>query len=135
MECGSYVEEKVGQSESPDFLRHLATCPGCQRDVEEMDDVRSLYRSASVERYAGGVPRVRRAGWASRLPAAVAAVAMIAALVFVLGHRAAPPASHVTADATVPFYRIRIEPWRSDVRFDHAVNDCWHQLDTLERSR
>ena len=135
MECSKYVEEKVGQSESPEFLRHLATCAGCQRDVDEMDDVRALYRSASVERYTGGVPQVRRTAFASWLAAAVAAGAMITALVFIVVHRVPAPAEHVTAEASVPFFRIHLEPWRSDMRFDHAVDDCWRQLDTLERSR
>lgn len=133
MECGRYVEEKVGQSESPEFLRHLAACAGCQRDVEEMDDVRGVYRAASNERYAGGVPRLRRFGLGAWVSAAAAA-AMIAALVFLL----APPSRNADlakADPVVPFFRVHVEPWRADVRFDHALDDCWRQLDALERSR
>jgi hypothetical protein len=134
MECSSYIEEKAGQSESPEFLRHLASCAGCQRDVEEMDDVRSLYRSASTERYTGGVPHVRRFGLGSWLSATAAAGAMIAALVFLLGHPGTKPPAEIAATAT-PFYRIHLEPWPTDARFNHAVDDCWRELDRLERSR
>jgi hypothetical protein len=134
MECNRFVEEKVGQSESPEFLRHLATCAGCQRDIEEMDDIRGLYRAASTERYPGGVPRLRRFGWGAWASAAAAAV-MIAALVFVLTPPPPPKTPIAHKESTQAFYRIHLEPWRPDVRFDHALNDCWRQLDTLERSR
>ena len=133
MECARYVDEKVGQSESPEFLRHLATCAGCQRDVEEMDDVRGVYRAASNERYTGGVPRLRRFGLGAWVSAA-AASAMIAALVFLL---APPPVKTPTALPEPPqaFFRVHVEPWRGDGRFDHALDACWLDLDRLERSR
>lgn len=133
MECSRYLEEKAGQSENPEFLRHLATCGACQRDVEEMDEIRSLYRSASVERYPGGVPSVRRAGLGSWV-SAVAAAAMIAVLVFMMVPRTAP-VENQSARASVPYFRVHVEPWRNDARFDHALDDCWKQLDTLERSK
>lgn len=133
MECNRFLEEKAGQSDSPDFLRHLATCGGCQRDVEEMDDIRGLYRSASVERYPGGVPRLRRSGWGLAVSAA-AAVAMVAALVFMLAPR--PQKSEdVQAKVSIPFFRVHLEPWKNDLRFDHALDTCWQNLDLLERNR
>ena len=136
MECSRFVEEKTAQSESPEFLRHLATCAGCQRDVEEMDDIRALYRSASTERYPGGVPQLRRLRWGSWISAAAAAGVMIAALVFLLRHPG--PKSTIEAiskEPTTAFYRIHLEPWPTDVRFDHAVDSCWRDLDRLERER
>src|SRR5258706_9499711 len=116
MECGRYVEEKVAQSESPEFLRHLASCSGCQRDVEEMDDVRALYRSSSNERYAGGVPRLRRFGLGTWISSAAAA-AMLAALVFVLapGGRTVTPVDSPTASHA--FFRVHLESWKGDARF------------------
>jgi hypothetical protein len=137
MECSSFVLEKTAQSESPEFLRHLASCAGCQRDLEELDDLRTLYRSASIERYRGGVPRVRRRGWGSWLSAGAAAFAMIAALVFLLSHAPGGPreGDSTTSKSSAPFYRIALEAWRGDLPFDRAVDDCWRQLDTLERSR
>ena len=134
MECARYIEEKVGQSESAEFLRHLATCAGCQRDVEEMDDVRGVYRAASSERYLAGVPRLRRFGLAAWVSSAVAALAMIAALVFLM----LPPSRNselAKTDPAVPFFRVHVEAWRADARFDHAVDTCWRDLDRLERSR
>ena len=134
MECSRFVEDKVGQTESPEFLRHLATCAGCQRDVDEMDDVRALYKSASNERYAGVVPSLRRFGLGSWVSTAAAAAAMIAALVFLL----VPPPKPASTHAPEPpqaFFRIHVEPWRGDARFDHALETCWGDLDRLERSR
>ena len=134
MECVRFIEEKVGQSESAEFLRHLATCSGCQRDVEEMDDVRGLYKAASNERYAGGIPRLRRFGLGAWVSSAAAAAAMIAALVFLL----LPPARNAEvakADPAALFFRVHVEPWRADARFDHALDTCWGDLDRLERSR
>lgn len=133
MECSRFVDEKVGQSESPEFLRHLATCGACQRDVEEMDEIRGLYRAASTERYRGGVPRLRRFGLGAWVSVAAAA-AMIAALVFLL---APPPPKPELAknNAAVPFFRVHVESWLSDDRFDRAHDGCWELLDRLERSR
>ena len=76
MECNRFVEEKVGESNSPEFRAHLAGCAGCARDVEELREVRSLYRRASTEKYRGGVPRLRRfrMGW---VPMAAAAAALL----------------------------------------------------------
>ena len=133
MECSSYLEEKAGQSESPEFLRHLATCGGCQRDVEEMDEIRGLYRAASVERYAGGVPRLRRSAWGLAL-SALAAAAMVAVLIFMLAPRGSTP-ELAKADPSVPYFRVHLEPWRNEVRLDRALDGCWQQLDALERSR
>ena len=133
MECGRFIDEKVGQSESPEFLRHLATCPGCQGDVEEMDEVRALYRTASNERYPVGVLRPRRFGWGAWVSTAAAAV-MLAALVFVM----LPRGTTETAGKPAPpqaFFRVHLEPWRGDLRVDRALDDCWRQLDALERSR
>jgi hypothetical protein len=135
MECSRFIEEKVGQSESPEFLRHLAMCGGCQRDVEEMDEIRAFYRASSVERYKGGVPSLRRFGWAAWLSSAAAAAAMIAALVFLMLPRVAPPVPSDSLPPAHAFIRIPMEPWRGDVRFDRVLDDCWRQLDTLERSR
>jgi anti-sigma factor RsiW len=132
MECPRYLDEKAAQSEDPEFLRHLASCAGCQRDVEEMDEIRTLYRSASVERYAGGVPSLGRpgpVGWAS----GAAALAMIALLVFALLPRAGPPEDR-SGRASAPYFRLALEPWRADRGVDRALDDCWRRLDVLERS-
>jgi len=65
MECNKFVEEKIGESDSPDFRAHLAGCAECARDLEELREVRALYRAASTEKYRGGIPRLRRyrMGW------------------------------------------------------------------------
>ena len=62
MECNKFVEEKIGETPTPEFKAHLAGCPGCARDVEDLREVRSLYREASTEKYRGGVPKLRRLG-------------------------------------------------------------------------
>lgn len=133
MECPRYLEEKAAQSESPEFLSHLASCGGCQRDVEEMDEIRALYRSASVERYPGGVPNLRRWGPGSFISVAAAAV-MIGVLVVMLVPRTDPPGSP-SARVPIPYFRIPLDPWRTDRVVDGALEDCWRRLDVLERSR
>jgi hypothetical protein len=133
MECPRYLEEKAAQSEDPEFLRHLSTCGGCQRDVEEMDEIRALYRSASVERYPGPVPGVGRrtpVGWIS----GAAAVTMIGLLIYALFAPGKPPEDR-NAAAPGPYARMALEPWRADRGIDRAFEDCWRRLDLLERNR
>src|SRR5215510_15283281 len=76
MECNKFIDEKIGETHTAEFRDHLAGCAGCARDVEELREVRSLYRAASTEKYQGGVPRVRRfrGGW---IPMAAAAAVLL----------------------------------------------------------
>lgn len=136
MECNKYVDEKTGETESAGFREHLAGCDGCRRDLEELREVRALYREASVEKYRGGVPRLRksRASW---IPLAAAA----ALLVGVFGLILRPPAE-VEVQTTEPsestssvFVRIHLEPWASDLRVGNALDDCWKKLEQLEGTR
>ena len=135
MECNKFIDEKIGETHTPEFRDHLAGCAGCARDLEELREVRTLYRAASTENYRGGVPRVGRfrGGW---IPMAAAA----AVLLMVFGLILSGPKN----DKTVPdkterdggpmvFFRVHLEPWGSDVRYTNAVDDCWHKLEQLEK--
>jgi len=134
MECNKYVEEKVGGTDSAEFREHLAACAGCARDLEELREVGALYRSASTEKYSGGVPRVARfrGSW---LPLAAAAAVLIGVLALILPGRAGGPSS-TTGGGSGPsvFLRIPLEPWgASDVALNKSLDDCWQKLESLER--
>ncbi len=132
MECNRFVEEKVGETESPEFREHLASCAGCARDVEELDEIRRLYRASSTERYPGAVPRVRRraAAW---IPAAAAAAAMVAVLVVALvAPSDRPPAR---PEPPAPFFRVHLEAWdREEASLNAVMGRLWYRLDSIERS-
>ena len=135
MECNKYVEEKIGGTDSAEFRTHLAGCAGCGRDLEELREVRTLYRAASTEKYRGGVPRVRRfqASW---LPLAAAAAVLVGVFALILpGRGGGPTSTSETGTATAVFVRIPMEPWGSDVRVSKDLDDCWKKLESLERSR
>jgi anti-sigma factor RsiW len=133
MECNSFAEEKLGGTESPEFREHLGACPACARDVEEIDEIRRLYREASTERYPGGVPGLRRrwpVGW---VPAAAAALAMIAVLVTSLVSPLQPPAARVEPPA--PFFRVHLEAWdREEASLNAVMGRLWYRLESIERS-
>ena len=129
MECDSYIEEKLGDGEAPEFRDHLANCAACQLDLEEIGEVRRVYREASVERYRGGVPRIGRRRSLPWIPAAAAAV-MIGVLGLLLWVPNAPP-SETTTGPTV-FTRIHLEPWDGDARFSNAMDDAWRKIESLE---
>ncbi len=133
MECGKFIEEKVSGTESPEFRAHRLGCPGCMRDLEEIDEVRGLYREASVERYTGGVPSLRRfRGRASWAMAATAAAVMLVVLFVFLGE----PSGEQTAAAPGTMFRARLEPWgREDARIDREFDAVWRGLESLERGR
>lgn len=136
MECNKFVEEKIGQTESVEFRAHLADCGGCRRDLEELREVRSLYREASKETYRGGVPRLRRfrGAW---LPLAAAAAVLIGVLALVLPGRGTGPTSTESTTATTSvFVRVPLEPWgASEARLSNDLDDCWRQLESLENAR
>lgn len=132
MECNKFVEEKIGEADSPAFRDHLAGCAGCARDVEELREVRSLYREASTEKYRGGVPRLRRArlGW---VPMAAAAAVLL--MVFGLILRGPGDRSGTKKDSEPPtpsFVRLHLEPWAGEQRISSAIDDCWRKLEQLE---
>jgi len=135
MECNKFVEEKIGESDSPAFRAHLAGCAECARDVEELREVRALYRAASTEKYRGGVPRLRRfrMGW---VPMAAAAAVLMMVFGLILrgpGEKASSKNGPVTAEA--PYVRVHLVPWAGDVRIQTAIDDCWRTLDSLENNR
>jgi anti-sigma factor RsiW len=135
MECNKYVEEKIGGTDSAEFREHLAACAGCARDLEELREVRALYRSASTEKYRGGVPRVRRfrGSW---LPLAAAAAVLIGVFALILPGRGGGGTTSTTEGRSAPsvFVRIPLEPWgASDVRLTNALDDCWQKLESLEK--
>src|SRR4051812_33996815 len=122
MECNKYVEEKTGETETAEFREHLAGCPGCARDVEELREVRSLYRAASTEKYRGGIPRVRRfrGAW---LPLAAAAAVLVGVFSLVLpGPGSAPPPKTDSETTSSIFVRIHLEPWGSDQHVSSALD-------------
>ena len=135
MECNRYVEEKIGELESPAFRDHLAGCAGCARDVEELREVRTLYRAASTEKYPGGVPRVNRfrAAW---VPMAAAAAILLLVFGLILGGPPKqPPAKTETETSTALFVRVHLEPWGSELRLNRGFDEAWQQLERLEARR
>jgi hypothetical protein len=140
MECNKFVEEKIGETDSAAFREHRASCAACGHDLEELDEVRRVYREASVERYSGRMPRLRalpRLSWAM----AAAAAMMIAALVVLLGAPVRTPVEPTAGKSAVSytggiFFRAYLEPWggREEARLTHEMDDLWRRLDTLERS-
>ena len=135
MECNKFVEEKVGETDTPAFREHLAGCAGCARDVEELREVRTLYRSASTEKYRGGVPRVSRfrAAW---VPMAAAAAVLIGVFGLILGTpRVKTETKTENRNETAMFVRVHLEPWGSDLRIHNAIEDAWQKLEQLEKTR
>src|SRR5436190_24141389 len=135
MECNKFVEEKIGESESPAFREHLAGCAGCARDVEELREVRSLYRAASTEKYRGGVPRVPRfrMGW---LPMAAAAAILLLVFGLILGGPGEKlPTKNETLNREALYVRVHLEPWGGEALIQNAIDDCWRKLEFLENNR
>ena len=130
MECGRFVENKLGDGDSPEFRDHLADCGACRQDLEEFREIRTLYRSASVERYRGGVPRVARRAWHSWVSAAAAAL-MLGVLGLFLFVPVAPQ-DPVDPGPTV-FFRVHLEPWEDDARYSSAMDDAWRKLEQVEK--
>jgi len=134
MECNKFIDEKIGESHTPEFREHLAGCAGCARDVEELREVRTLYREASTEKYPGGVPRVRRfgGGW---IPMAEAA----AVLLMVFGLILSGPKDDKTTTKSesdhppMVFFRVHLEPWGGDARYGNAFDECWKKIEQLEK--
>ncbi len=135
MECNKFVDEKIGETESPEFRAHLVGCPGCTRDVEELREVRTLYREASTEKYRGGVPKLRRfrMNW---VPMAAAAAVLMMVFGLILGMPGDKPATKPDPAAVSTVYvRIHLEPWAGETRIQTALDDCWKTLDRLENPR
>ncbi|HVR87489.1 MAG TPA: hypothetical protein VMU54_24395, partial [Planctomycetota bacterium] len=132
MECSKYAQEKIGETDSAQFREHLAGCDGCRRDLEELREVRSLYREASTEKYRGGIPRLRRSR-AAGFPLVAAAALLVGVFALILGvpRREGPKSTDATSTSTV-FVRIRLEPWGSDRRITSELDDCWRKLEHLE---
>src|SRR5213078_1719999 len=134
MECNKFVEEKIGDSDSPAFRAHLAGCAECARDVEELREVRSLYRATSTEKYRGGVPRLRRfrAGW---VPMAAAAAVLVMVFGLILrGPGDNPPKKNKSETSSAVFVRVHLEPWAGEAQIQTAIEDCWRSLDHLENN-
>jgi hypothetical protein len=135
MECNRFLLEKVGESDSPEFREHLAGCAGCARDVEELREVRTLYRAASTETYRGGVPRINRFR-AGGLPMAAAAAVLMLVFGLILGQPGVKPAVKAeTGSATSIFVRVHLEPWGSDARLARGFEEVWQDLERLEGKR
>lgn len=135
MECNRYIDEKIGEADSAEFREHLAGCDGCRRDLEELREVRSLYREAATEKYRGGVPRLQksRAAW---FPMAAAAALLIGVFALVLGGPRTDGTKSTETDSKPSlFVRIHLEPWASDQRVSTALDDCWQKLEHLEEKR
>lgn len=130
MECSKFVEEKIADTDSPEFRAHRVGCPGCVRDLEELDEIRDLYREASVESYRGALPRVRRfprAAWS----AVAAAVMMVAVFVAIMMPAKSP---EVPLNGTAVLVRIPLEPWgREEERLDRAMDELFDRVQSLER--
>ena len=135
MECNKFVEEKIGETATPAFREHLAACAGCARDVEELREVRALYRAASTEKYSGGVPRVRRfrAAWVPMVAAAALLLLVFGLILF--GPGTQPPLKKEIETGSVMFVRVHLEPWGSEERLTRGFDDVWQKLESLEEKR
>jgi hypothetical protein len=136
MECLRFVDEKIGETDSAEFREHRAGCAACRRDLDELREVRGLYRRASTEKYRGGIPRLRksRAVW---IPMAAAAAALIGVFTLILS---GPRKEDVKSTGEAPtgstvFVRIPLEPWAADRQITGALDDCWQRLEKLEEKR
>jgi hypothetical protein len=135
MECTRFVEEKIGETDSEEFREHRAGCAGCRRDLEELREVRTLYREASTERYRAGVPRLRRPR-VSWVPMAAAAAVLIGVFALILrGPRTEDVKPAEPGPANGIFVRVSLQPWAADASFTRALDDCWRQLERLEEKR
>jgi hypothetical protein len=135
MECNKFVEEKIGESDSPAFRAHLAGCADCARDLEELREVRTLYRAASTEKYRGGMPRLRRfrLGW---VPMAAAAAVLLMVFGLILkGPGDKPPKKSDPVAGEAPFVRVRLVPWAGEAQIQTTIDDCWRILERLENNR
>ena len=135
MECNRFVEEKIGETDSAEFREHRIGCAGCRRDLEELREIRGLYKEASTEKYRGGLPRLRkpRAFW---VPMAAAAAVLIGVFALILaGPRGAGVKSPGTGSAPPVFVRVPLEPWASDASLSRALEDCWQRLERLEEKK
>jgi hypothetical protein len=135
MECNSFTLEKIGESDSPAFRDHLAGCAACARDLEELREVRALYRAASTETYPGGIPSLRsfRTGW---VPMAAAAAVLVMVFGLILGGpREDPAKKNELVKGAVLVVRVPLEPWAADAQIQTAMDDCWRMLDHLEDKR
>jgi hypothetical protein len=132
MECNRFVDQKIGETHTSEFREHLAGCAGCARDVEELREVRTLYRQASTEKYRGGVPRVGRfrGGWIP-MTAAAAILLVVFGLILVPATRT-PPKSE-SEHPPMMFVRVHLEPWAGDLRYTTPFEECWHKLELLEK--
>jgi len=135
MECTRFVEEKIGETDSEEFREHRAGCAGCRRDLEELREVRTLYREASTEAYRAGVPRPRRLR-VSWIPMAAAAAVLIGVFALILGGpRPGDVKPAEPGPAAGVFVRVPLRPWATDASFTRALDDCWRQLERLEEKR
>ena len=133
MECNKFVDEKIGETHTAEFRDHLAGCAGCGRDLEELREVRTLYReAASAEKYRGGVPRVRRfrTGW---IPMAAAAAVLLMVFGLILKPADRIPPKVDSDNPPIVFFRVHLEPWGGDTRYGNAFDDAWRKLEQLEK--
>jgi anti-sigma factor RsiW len=131
MECPRFVDEKIGEGESPEFRRHLASCPACAQDVEELRELRDLYRSASQERYTGGIPRRGRGRISWLAPAALAATMVVALTVGLFGPT---PEAGKDRPRSAGYFRVHVEPWSGEELLSAQAGELWNRLDEYERS-
>jgi|SRR5579862_9579128 len=135
MECTRFVEDKIGETDSEEFREHRAGCAGCRRDLEELREVRTLYREASTEAYRSGGPRLGRPR-VSWVPMAAAAAVLLGVFALIVGgprQKAVKPTE--PGPATGVFVRVTLQPWAADASFTRALDDCWRQLERLEEKR
>jgi hypothetical protein len=117
MDCDALADRKLVLAEGeaggdPALEEHLQACEPCRTDVEEMRDVRRLYREAAVETMPDRVraralalhPAGRRSSrWARFTPPAVAALLLAALVVpFLRAPEAPPPANPAVEAWNVP---------------------------------
>jgi hypothetical protein len=134
MDCDKFVLEKLEGGDSAEFRAHRAACAGCARDVEELGDVRRLYREATEEeRWRGAVPLPRRRSPSAWIPVAAAAAVAVALLAGLF--RAETPKAGEAGASSAPFVRARLAPWDVEERnLARTMDELWERLDRLERS-
>lgn len=139
MDCDRFLESRLDGSQNPEFREHLEVCGRCRGELEAYEKIRRLYREASsMERYRGGVPRIRRSWSAVWVPSLAAAVLLGVLVIALFGGPADLPryGPRGGEPPVAEFSRVYLTPWNSwDSRWNEEARELWERLASFEGRR